>query len=148
MLIDQTKLHTMTVLTCTGPMKQFPTKDGVRERFDIVFKEGYKAEFCPLVAEVSQIPISGQTITFKVKHRGNKGDEIELAAVEGQRSPVDSSNTGRYVSMNGHPANIALSGALRAAELKKTEENPIVLSDILDDADSIYDWLLRKAEGN
>lgn len=146
MLIDQTKLHTKTILTIDGPMKQFPTKDGIRERFDILFTDRYKAEFCPLVATVRDLPKSGQEIHFKVKHRGVKGDEIELA-IEEARPGVLNETTSRVFNINGHPAITALNGAVKLHEIKSKDKKDLMASDILEDAEVLYEWLLIKANG-
>lgn len=149
MLIDVTRLHTKTILTINGPMKRFPTKDGERERFDIAFTDGYKCEYCPLVAPVQNIPKSGQEITFKVKHRGPKGDEIELAQVESQNSPAqDVSGPVRVFSMSGHPATIALQTAIKLAEINMQQNGKQSMpSEVMEDADAFHEWLLMKANG-
>lgn len=152
MLIDQLKIHTKTVQHVAGPTKRFPTKEGERERYDIMFGDGYKCEYCPLVAPVIDIPKVGQQITFKVKYRGGKGDEIEILKIETNDGPAtDAALPGRIYSMSGHPASIALSSAVKFAELKLKEgekaPDGLLLSEMLEDADGIYDWLLMKANG-
>lgn len=154
MLPDISKLHTKTILTIEGPTKRFPTKDGERERFDITFSDGYKAEFCPLVGITQNIPKSGQEFTFKIKHRGAKGDEIERAYVETQAR--DLSQGRAVVNMNGHPAVTALNNAVKLAEIRAGTQKSsvpggldkngesVLTGDVLVDADRLLDWLLMK----
>lgn len=148
-LIDITKLHKKTVLTIEGPKKRFSSTEGTREKFALKFVDGYEAEFCPLVAAIEPLPKSGQEITFKVKHRGNFGDEIELAQVEGNEHYKPSLGNA-IISMNGHPATIALNAAVKIKEMMRSGEgagiksNIAIKSDVLDIADSIHEWLLNK----
>lgn len=145
---DVTKLHTKVILVINGPIKQFPTKEGTRERFDIEFTDGYKAEYCPLIGVNIEIPKSGQEFTFKIRHRGPKGDEIEAAHVETQAPTQTGQPDGKIVNMNGHPAVTALNGAIKIAEINKDilqREKTALASDILEDADMLYEWLIMKA---
>lgn len=155
MLPDTSKLHTKIILTIDGPMKRFPTKDGERERFDITFTDGYKAEFCPLVGVTTEMPKSGQQYTFKIKHRGGKGDEIEPAYVESQARDLGAGKSS-VVNMNGHPAITALNGAIKLAEIRASvakspvpgglDDNgeSVLTGDVLTDADRLLEWLLMK----
>lgn len=146
MFIDQTRLHTKTVLTLDGPLKTFNSKEGPRQKFNIVFSDGYKAEFCPLVSETINLPKSGQDFCFKVRHRNEKGDEIEKATVEGAANPFKDGTP--IITMNGHPATIALNAALKHAEINtagKEGESRLSVSDVLADADMYLEWLFQKS---
>lgn len=153
MFPDISKLHTKTILTVDGPLKQFTTKDGQRERFDIKFTDGYVGEYCPLVGVTQEIPKSGQEFTFKIKHRGPKGDEIEKAHVETQNRDLPPGR--QVVNMNGHPAVTALNAAVKLAELKAagksgsvpgglSDGESVLTSEVLQDAEMMLDWLLMK----
>lgn len=76
------------------------------------------------------------------------GDEIEQATIE-QTEPSSTLSSG-IVSMNGHPANIALTSAIKFMEISNGTDNGmkgIMSSDVLDTAEIFYDWLLLKAKG-
>lgn len=141
--IDQTKLHQKTILTIDGPLKTFNTGDGARQKFVINFNDNYKAEFCPLVAEINDLPKSGQTIYFRVKHRGKFGDEIELASVEGTKTVTK--ETAFIHSMSGHPSTIALNAAVRLAEVNHKQAD-VLPSEIIGDAEMFYEWLIKKSQ--
>ncbi len=142
-LIDITKLHQKTILSINGPLKTFNTSEGTRQKFDIKFSDGYEAEFCPLVAEVKDLPKSGQEIYFRVKHRGKFGDEIELASVEG--TSAVSKETAFIHSMSGHPSTIALNAAVRLAEVNHKQAD-VLPSEVIEDAEMFYEWLIKKSQ--
>lgn len=146
MFPDISKLHTKTILTIEGPVKQFPTKAGLRERFDITFTDSYKAEYCPLVGQTQDLPKSGQEFTFKIVHRGAKGDEIDKAFVEAQAPASNGYSSSKVVNMNGHPAVTALNAAIKMAEINNEILKPekTLPSDVLETADMMLDWLLMK----
>jgi hypothetical protein len=141
--IDQTKLHQKTILNIEGPLKNFDTSDGARQKFVVSFNDGYKAEFCPLVADVNNLPKSGQSIYFRVKHRGKFGDEIELASVEGAKTV--NKETAFIHSMSGHPSTIALNAAVRLAEINHTQAD-VMPSEVISDAEMFYEWLIKKSQ--
>lgn len=148
MLIDISRVHTKVISVINGPIKKYTSREGVRERFDITFTDDYKAEYCPLVQQVMNLPKAGQSMTFKVKHHGQLGDEIELAEMERPISAEPGNvAAGRIFSMNGHPATIALQAATKLAEIKHPKGAGIINSDVLDDAEVFYEWLSMKANG-
>lgn len=148
MRLDPTRAHTKTIKGVDGPKKTFNTKEGERQKFDILFSDGYEAEFCPLVHEVTQIPRIGQTVTFSVKHSGRYGDEIEIvpSGREDGMSVAPGKNQGPIVSMGGHPATIALRAAVDVAAIC-AKDGVVVMDDLFSEADRIYEWLIRKADG-
>lgn len=150
--IDMDKIHTKTVASVKGPVKQIPTRDGVRIRYDVKFTDGYLGEFCPLVGQNEELPKGGEEFTFRVKHRNFNGDEIERATPP-QAGNADMRITEqgrRVVNMNGHPAITALNGAIRIAEMNQGQLIPgglgkeILPSDVLTTAETLLDWLMRK----
>lgn len=148
MLIDIGKLHTKTIATINGPQKQFNSKEGLREKYKIFFSDGYEAEICPLVHGNEIIPKSGYQYTFRVKHRGQFGDEIEAAQVE-TKPNSDIPGDKRIVSMSGHPATTAINAAVKLWEVKAAtgllKGKEVNASDILEDADVMLEWLRMKA---
>lgn len=151
-LPEENRVHTYTVNEVDGPQKTFNSKGGMREKYMIKFKEhGYEAEFCPLVGTFSSFGIEpGKRFTFRIVYRKPFGDEIEAFVIEQQQQETSSPDgpTTRVYNLHGHPAGIAIRAAvdMRAGIPKKAGEK-VLVSDVLADADAIYDWLQKKAEG-
>lgn len=144
MRIDTMREHTKRIAGMNGPIKKFPTKEGEREKYDIIFTDGYECEYCPLIHEVKPLPKIGQEIIFKVRHSGQYGDEIEI--LSGPAATAGPGKTqGPIVSMGGHPASIAIRAAVDLAAI--SGKHTLILDDVFSEADKIYEWLIRKAEG-
>lgn len=145
---DEHRLHTFEVNEVEGPLKTFRSKDGEKEKYLIKFKDhGYEAEFCPLIGTFSSFKIEpGKRLCFRIVYRKEYRDEIEPATVAEQETDAPQA---RAYSMVGHPANLALKAAtdFNVAKVGKSKEGTIKVSDLLADADSIYDWLTKKGAG-
>lgn len=146
MLLDKNKLHTKKVKEVNGPQKQFNTKDGTKEKYQVIFEDGYTAEYCPLLGTFDTCVAAGKMLTFRIGYRsGNHPDEIEPAFVPVQDQTNPGAGGGRVLAnMHSHPAVISLNAAIRYhAEIKKDSSKE--LSDILADAEEIRDWLDKQA---
>lgn len=150
-LPDQTKVHTYTIAEIEGPTKTFPSKDGTREKYMIKFQEfGYTAEFCPLAGTFSGFHLkAGNKMSFRIVYRKQFGDEIEPFVVDGSQTG-DSKSTSKSYNLNGHPASLALRIAAdmhisKISNAKSGQKTDIPqTSDMLAEADSLYEWLIGK----
>jgi hypothetical protein len=147
--LDITKAHSKTVKAIVDLKKQFNAakKGGTCQKFQLIFDDGYEAEYCPLIGQFDPNIKSGASMTFKIVHRGNFGDEIEPYFSQSGSNPSGPRQfpTGIPANMNAHPATIALHASLRFNEGKEKDQKAD-LDTILSDADTIQQWLYDKIE--
>lgn len=152
---DQAKIHTFLFERLEDKNKTFPSKEGQRKKFIIHFQNGYSAEWCPLMGleGLAKLWEPGEKITFKIRFRKDFGDEIELVTADQvkEEEKVGAAPTakGNVFNMHGHPASIALMAAKEIHVTKmnnanKSEYAELMLSDMLEEADTIHDWLTKK----
>jgi hypothetical protein len=149
--LDIAKVHTKVVKSVIDTKKQFNAtkKGGICQKFQLVFEDGYDAEYCPLVGEFDPNIKAGAKMTFQIVHRGSHGDEITpyfsptgdpAAPAQFQARPQIPAN------MHTHPATIALNAAIRYhGEVKQAKEKAS-LDEILADADTIQEWLIKQTQ--
>jgi hypothetical protein len=143
--LDLTRTHTKRISMIQDTGKEFAAtkKSGTCRRFNLTFDDGYKAEYCPVIGQYDQNVKSGSTITFRIIHRGNYGDEIEPVAAAGAQPPAGPAPRPTTTNLNIHPATIALGLSIRYhAEVK--QDKSAELSDVFAKAEEIMEWLDRK----
>jgi hypothetical protein len=146
--LDITKVHTKMVKSILDLKKQFNAvkKGGTCQKFQILFEDGYEAEYCPLIGRFDEGIKANHNLTFKIIHRGNFGDEIEPYFISQDAGTGNTPKQPRQAvaNMHVHPATIALNAAIRFhAEVVKDNASIDV---ILSDADTIQDWLYDQVE--
>lgn len=143
---DPNRLHTKLIKAVNGPQKQFNTKDGPKEKYQVIFDDGYEAEYCPIVGKFDYAVSAGKTLCFRIAYRSNThADEIEPSFIpsNSQQMQQQPGQSKILANMHSHPAVISLNAAMRYhSEIKKQQ---VELSDILADADVIRDWLDKEA---
>ena len=149
---DQNILHNKKVSNIEDKNKTFTSKEGTRSKYVISFEDGYKAEYCPIQGQYNTALHNGKFVSFKIKYRKEFGDEIDILNVSdaAEKKVTSPGISSQIVNMNGHPATIALMAAREIHTTKmnnanKSEYEEIMISDMLDDADTIHEWLLKKA---
>lgn len=147
-LPDQNRLTTLVVTDIINCNKKFSSKEGEKEKFTIVFEQGYKAEYCPLVGKFdTELIRPNQRTTFKVVIRKQFGDEIEPVRMDTDIRDVANNSPKRIITMQGHPATIAIMAA-KDIHIKRLEYNmELNTADFFELSDSIYDYLITKMEG-
>lgn len=143
---DYTKVHSMKIVAVNDLKKQINfAKKGLCHKYQLIFENGYEAEYCPPVGKFDQEQVvSGRELSFRIVHRGNYGDEIEPAFVNSPGSvAAPATRANLPTNVNVHPVTVALGMALRYhAEVRQNRE--ATLDIIFSDADVIREYLERQ----
>ncbi len=147
---DQNAKHTMVVKELVDKQKKFNSKEGERKKFIIVFEDDYQAEWCPLIGLANtDLVTKGKSISFKIKYRKDFGDEIDIVAAGSVEEKKPDCEKQKIFNMHGHPVTIALLAAkdiyINKINNSTKSDDDLMLSDMLDEAETIYDWLTKKA---
>jgi hypothetical protein len=116
------------------------TSGGIQKRkYLVYFDDGYIAEYTPAVHHVPNFK-GGDTITYQIRFRNDKGDVIEPVATEGGATPIRPSSISP-VSMMGHPAAIALTIAKDMAAYNNWDGEQM-----REQAEANLKWLLERRD--
>jgi hypothetical protein len=127
-------VHTGIVDRVIRTEKVFNSNAGMRRKWDIQFKDGYKGEYLlEPDRSVQDDFIVGQKVNFIVRFNSPKGDIIDITKQE--------STPGKTLvtSMAGHPAVYAMDFAIKLGTL-----NAWGYEDTIKRADDMLNWLLSK----
>jgi hypothetical protein len=148
--LDFNKLHTKKIKAVVNTGKEFHAaqKGGTCQKFQIVFFDGYEAEYCPLVGKADPRVQPGADLLFQVVFRGTYGDEIQpyMAGDPRPQNPNQQPAPPRVTNLHVHPAYLSLQSAIRFhAEVRKPKagQKP-ELADIFETADQIQNWIEDK----
>ncbi len=148
---DQNISHEFVVDRIVDKEKEFPSSEGVKQKYVIYFDNGYAAEYCPLRSlGFDQRIQPGKKLLFRIIFRKHFGDEIQpFASPAGSSEVFNDKNkiVGSVVHVGGHPAAVAISCASKiyAGKIQAgIKEEHYGVSNMLEDADLIMKWLIDK----
>lgn len=147
---DEKLAHEFIVKEVVDKQKTFNTKEGAKKKYVIYFSNDYAAEYCPLIGSDWDERIApGKKLMFRIVYRKDFGDEILPYNLPSGEQSV-SKQIGKIVSISGHPAVFALKSAVDFTIARMNcigvEKSEIQITDVIENADFFYDWLINKAD--